>query len=180
MSLNVVTSQLYTRNAKRKENKIIAVSFRSKCPRFEEEDDDGVRARAPAKWFSLRQHQGQNDYKHQSSNKSEIVIPVISGQQEAPGVAIPTFASLPHRLDANHRAGERERGHDDRGQVMKRRLSIGIIPRQFPATIVLVRFEERRPFLASSMLRHATTTHDDDDGRKNTLFSLLLFVLFAY
>lgn len=59
MSLNVVTSQLYTRNAKRKENKIIAVSFRSKCPRFEEEDDDGVRARAPAKWFSLRQHQRQ-------------------------------------------------------------------------------------------------------------------------
>ena len=32
MSLNVVTSQLYARNAKRKENKIIAVSFRSKCP----------------------------------------------------------------------------------------------------------------------------------------------------
>ena len=102
---------------------------------------------------------------------------MISGQQEAPGVAIPTFASLPHRLDANHRAGERERGHDDRGQVMKRRLSIGIIHRAsnfFPATIVLVRFEERRPFLASSMLRHATTTTHDVDGRKNTLF------LFAY
>ena len=96
---------------------------------------------------------------------------MISGQQEAPGVAIPAFASLPHRLDANHRAGERERGYDDRGQVMKRRLSFGIVPHHhrasnFPATmtipvlnkVVFVLREERRPFLAS-MLRHATT-HD--------------------
>tara|TARA_B100000073_G_scaffold322461_1_gene303776 strand:+ start:31 stop:378 length:348 start_codon:yes stop_codon:yes gene_type:complete len=105
------------------------------------------------------------------TKKRVLLLPVISGQQEAPGVAIPAFASLPHRLDANHRAGERERGYDDRGQVMKRRLSIGIIvPHHHRAsnftttipvlnTVVFVlRREERRPFLAS-MLRHATT-HD--------------------
>ena len=127
----------------------------------DDDDDDGVRARG----FKTTPNTKAQ------TKKRVLLLPVISGQQEAPGVAIPAFASLPHRLDANHRAGERERGYDDRGQVMKRRLSIGIVPHHhrasnFPATttipvlnkVVFVLREERRPFLAS-MLRHATT-HD--------------------
>ena len=127
----------------------------------DDDDDDGVRARG---------FETTPNTKAQTK-KRVLLLPVISGQQEAPEVAIPAFASLPHRLDANHRAGERERGYDDRGQVMKRRLSIGIVPHHhrasnFPATttipvlnkVVFVLREERRPFLAS-MVRHATT-HD--------------------
>ena len=128
----------------------------------DDDDDDGVRARG----FKTTPNTKAQ------TKKRVLLLPVISGQQEAPGVAIPAFASLPHRLDANHRAGERERGHDDRGQVMKRRLSFGIVPHHhrasnFPATMTIpvlinkvafVLREERRPFLAS-MLRHATT-HD--------------------
>ena len=127
----------------------------------DDDDDDGVRARG----FKTTPNTKAQ------TKKRVLLLPVISGQQEAPGVAIPAFASLPHRLDANHRAGERERGYDDRGQVMKRRLSIGIIvPHHHRAsnftttipvlnTVVFVlRREERRPFLAS-MLRPAPT-HD--------------------